>query len=148
MLTACIDIENDSGTVWAATRQGVAYQLCSVRLLPWCATTDDTDLLYSSVIEPPSLWKFPRLWLQHMLTPYSEQEKEHLQRTRAWLKNGRGYSAEQGTQPQTLGCALADSPAGLLAWLYEKLMVWSDDYPWDDDESELLTYRLDGCWGR
>ena len=76
--------------------------------------------------------------MQHLLTPYSERERQHLQRTMSWLKSGRGYSAVQGTQPQTLGYSLADSPAGLLAWLYEKLVVWSDDYPWDDDESVLL----------
>ncbi|KAJ3475637.1 hypothetical protein NLI96_g11708 [Meripilus lineatus] len=38
------------------------------------------------------------------------------------------------TQPQTLGYSLADSPVGLLAWIYEKLVNWADDYPWDDDE--------------
>lgn len=41
---------------------------------------------------------------------------------------------EQATQPQTLGYSLADSPVGLLAWIYEKLVAWSDSYPWDDDE--------------
>lgn len=102
---------------------------------PWL---DNTNLVHLSVVEPPSFWKFPRLWLQHLLTPYSEHEREHLQRTMSWLKGGRGYSSVQGTQPQTLGYSLADSPAGLLAWLYEKLVVWSDDYPWDDDESMLL----------
>jgi hypothetical protein len=48
-----------------------------------------------------------------------------------------GYSAEQSTQPQTLGYALADSPAGLLAWIYEKLHRWTDEYPWTDDEGIL-----------
>ena len=31
-----------------------------------------------------------------------------------------GYAAEQSTKPQTLGVALNDSPAGLLAWIVEK----------------------------
>ncbi|KAH9037761.1 alpha/beta-hydrolase [Lactarius hengduanensis] len=42
------------------------------------------------------------------------------------------------TKPQTLGFSLADSPVGLLAWIYEKLVAWSDAYPWTDDE--VLTW--------
>ena len=45
-----------------------------------------------------------------------------------------GYVAEQSTQPQTVGYSLADSPVGLLAWVYEKLVQWTDSYPWTDDE--------------
>lgn len=37
-----------------------------------------------------------------------------------------GYALEQGTKPQTLGAALTDSPAGLLAWIVEKFRTWSD----------------------
>ncbi len=37
-----------------------------------------------------------------------------------------GYALEQGTKPQTIGAALADSPAGLLAWILEKFRTWSD----------------------
>ncbi len=37
-----------------------------------------------------------------------------------------GYAQEQGTKPQTLGVALNDSPAGLLAWIVEKFRAWSD----------------------
>ena len=47
---------------------------------------------------------------------------------------GRGYFMEQATKPQTLGYGLADSPVGLLAWVYEKLVGWTDEYPWTDDE--------------
>jgi hypothetical protein len=32
----------------------------------------------------------------------------------------------QGTQPQTLGVALDDSPAGLLAWIVQRFRDWSD----------------------
>ena len=36
------------------------------------------------------------------------------------------YATEQGTKPQTIGAALNDSPAGLLAWIIEKFRTWSD----------------------
>jgi pimeloyl-ACP methyl ester carboxylesterase len=39
---------------------------------------------------------------------------------------GRGYSEEQSTKPQTLGYALADSAIGQAAWIYEKYKEWSD----------------------
>jgi len=45
-----------------------------------------------------------------------------------------GYFVQQTTKPQTLGYSLADSPVGLLAWVYEKLVVVTDAYPWTDDE--------------
>jgi epoxide hydrolase len=39
---------------------------------------------------------------------------------------GSGYSAIQGTKPQTVGYLLDDSPAGLAAWIVEKFREWSD----------------------
>ncbi|KIY71286.1 alpha/beta-hydrolase [Cylindrobasidium torrendii FP15055 ss-10] len=50
----------------------------------------------------------------------------------------RAYASEQGTKPQTIGYSLTDSPVGLLAWIYEKLVSWTDDYAWTDDE--VLTW--------
>ena len=39
------------------------------------------------------------------------------------------YGHVQGTRPDTLAAALNDSPAGLIAWLTEKLVEWSDTPP-------------------
>lgn len=47
---------------------------------------------------------------------------------------GRGYFEMQSTKPQTLSYSLSDSPVGLLAWIYEKLVTWTDNYPWSEDE--------------
>ncbi|KAK7053454.1 hypothetical protein VNI00_004080 [Paramarasmius palmivorus] len=68
------------------------------------------------------------------LTP---SERKGLQRTKWFEEKGNGYGAEHSTQPQTLGYSLADSPVGLLAWIYEKLVNWTDKYNWDDDEGFL-----------
>jgi epoxide hydrolase len=51
-------------------------------------------------------------------------------------RTGSGYSAEHGTRPQTIGYALTDSPAGLCAWIVEKLWAWTD-HP--GDLSQVLT---------
>jgi len=59
----------------------------------------------------------------------------------AWFREqGDGYFKEHNTNPQTIGYSLADSPVGLLAWIYEKLHHWTDDYQWDDDEGMLHTF--------
>jgi pimeloyl-ACP methyl ester carboxylesterase len=51
-------------------------------------------------------------------------------------RTGSGYSAIQGTRPQTIGYSLTDSPAGLCAWIVEKLWAWTD-HP--GDLSQVLT---------
>jgi pimeloyl-ACP methyl ester carboxylesterase len=38
---------------------------------------------------------------------------------------GGGYAAIMVTRPQTLGYALADSPAGQAAWIYDKFAAWT-----------------------
>ncbi|KAI9464699.1 Alpha/Beta hydrolase protein [Boletus coccyginus] len=68
-------------------------------------------------------------------TPFSPKRATVVHRLPS---RGKGYFIEQSTQPQTLGYSLADSPVGLLAWIYEKLHNWTDDYPWEDDE--VLTW--------
>ncbi|PSS37033.1 hypothetical protein PHLCEN_2v1072 [Hermanssonia centrifuga] len=87
---------------------------------------------------PPQLLRNPLLWLQHIVTPYSAADREGLKRMQWFRNEGTGYSAIQSTMPQTLSYGLTDSPVGLLAWIYEKLVLWSDAYQWGDDE--ILTW--------
>ena len=83
--------------------------------------------------DPPS-WKSPLSFLHFLLTPLSPEEKAGVERSLWFRTKGMGYVVEQSTQPQTLGYSLADSPVGLLAWIYEKLVNWTDNYEWSDDE--------------
>lgn len=53
-------------------------------------------------------------------------ERAGLERSAELDRWGRGYIAQQSTRPQTLGYGLNDSPAGLAAWIAEKLVDWSD----------------------
>ncbi|THC99846.1 hypothetical protein EYZ11_000658 [Aspergillus tanneri] len=90
-------------------------------------------------VAPPFPWRNPLLFLQSLLTiPFSSTDKAHLAVTKHYLTQGSGYMRQQETRPQTLGYALQDSPVALLAWIYDKLHAWSDDYPWTDDE--ILTW--------
>jgi pimeloyl-ACP methyl ester carboxylesterase len=46
-----------------------------------------------------------------------------LEHSAAW---DSGYSRVHATRPQTIGYSLVDSPAGLCAWIVEKLWAWTD----------------------
>jgi pimeloyl-ACP methyl ester carboxylesterase len=59
-------------------------------------------------------------------TPPSERDEADLAAMARFQNEESGYALEQGTRPQTLGAALNDSPAGLLAWIVEKFCAWSD----------------------
>jgi epoxide hydrolase len=56
----------------------------------------------------------------------TEQDKADLAAMAHFGREESGYANEQATKPQTLGVALNDSPAGLLAWIVEKFRTWSD----------------------
>ena len=58
--------------------------------------------------------------------PLTDEEQADLAAMRSFQREESGYALEQGTKPQTLGVALNDSPAGLLAWIVEKFRTWSD----------------------
>jgi hypothetical protein len=87
---------------------------------------------------PPKFASNPWLALRHTLLPYSSREKQGIERSEWFAREGFGYNKLQSTKPQTIGTALEDSPAALLSWIYEKLHDWTDSYPWTDDE--ILTW--------
>jgi pimeloyl-ACP methyl ester carboxylesterase len=87
---------------------------------------------------PPSFASNPALALQHAVTPYSKAESEGMKRSNWFTSQGQAYRQLQATKPQTLSYAFADSPVALLAWIYEKLVDWTDGYAWTDDE--ILTW--------
>jgi epoxide hydrolase len=56
----------------------------------------------------------------------TESERQALEALALSASRDSGYSAEQRTRPQTIGYSLVDSPAGLAAWITEKLRAWTD----------------------
>jgi len=57
------------------------------------------------------------------LTAGERTALDDLARSQRWES---GYAEQQSTRPQTLGYGLADSPAGLCAWIVEKVRAWTD----------------------
>jgi pimeloyl-ACP methyl ester carboxylesterase len=81
---------------------------------------------------------------------------EHEERFFTWLndrwRTASAYAAMQGTKPDTLAAALTDSPAGLLAWIGEKLAEWSDGDGYgafgpDNLLTTVALYRFTGSIG-
>lgn len=58
--------------------------------------------------------------------PLGEADRAELAAMARFQAEESAYALLQGTKPQTLGAALEDSPAGLLAWILEKFHGWSD----------------------
>src|SRR5262245_5990799 len=56
----------------------------------------------------------------------SDDDKADLAAIDRFIREEGAYAQEQMTKPQTLGVALNDSPAGLLAWIVEKFRTWSE----------------------
>lgn len=50
------------------------------------------------------------------------------------------YAFVQATKSNALGFAMHDSPVGMLAWMLDKLILWTDSYPWTP--SEIITWTL------
>ena len=57
------------------------------------------------------------------LTESERAALDELERVSEWES---GYSQEHATRPQSIGYSLADSPAGLCAWIVEKFWAWTD----------------------
>jgi pimeloyl-ACP methyl ester carboxylesterase len=78
--------------------------------------------------------------------PRTEREDEFARSVRAWTSEEGGYMHEHSTKPTTIGAALSDSPAGLAAWIGEKIVAWSstrpDGSPAFDRELLLATLTL------
>src|ERR1700734_4115121 len=89
--------------------------------------------------DPADLTPEARAWMENMA---------------AWGATEGAYSAMHRTKPQTAAFGLTDSPAGLAAWIVEKLRAWSDcdgDVERRFSKDEILTnvtlYWLTGTIG-
>jgi pimeloyl-ACP methyl ester carboxylesterase len=84
----------------------------------------------------------------------SDVELSYRDRAERWRLAEGAYMHEQATRPHTLAVALGDSPAGLAAWIAEKLRAWSDCggdvesvFPRDDLLTWITAYWVTGSIG-
>ncbi|KAF7520055.1 hypothetical protein G7054_g12887 [Neopestalotiopsis clavispora] len=87
---------------------------------------------------PPPLTKSPLGFVQflatHALNWYTPQEQSGLKAAQDFQSDGNFYLHLMRTRPNTVATMLTASPVALLTWIYEKLIAWTDDYPWTDQE--------------
>jgi pimeloyl-ACP methyl ester carboxylesterase len=57
--------------------------------------------------------------------PWTPAEQAYFAEAESWTAEEGGYAHQQATKPSTLGAGLHDSPAGLAAWIGEKIVAWS-----------------------
>jgi pimeloyl-ACP methyl ester carboxylesterase len=78
--------------------------------------------------------------------PWTDAVRRHFEEVDAWSAEQGGYAHMQATKPATIGAALEDSPAGLAAWIGEKLTQWSSPaaagQPTPDRDHLLSTLTL------
>jgi pimeloyl-ACP methyl ester carboxylesterase len=78
------------------------------------------------------------------------EERDFLDVAARWGAAEGAYAAMHRTKPQTAAAGLTDSPAGLAAWIVEKMRSWSDgDSAFTRDEilTNLTVYWLTGTIG-
>lgn len=86
--------------------------------------------------------------------PPSREEQAFLDAFSEWGEAEGAYGHMHRTKPQTLAFALADSPAGLAAWVAEKFRAWSDcggdvlqAFSMDDLLTDISLYWFTGTIG-
>ncbi|KQO99713.1 epoxide hydrolase family protein [Leifsonia sp. Leaf264] len=84
----------------------------------WLAAKHPESVTGLYMIHPPFPAEFE--------APLTDEEHEFLESEAEFDAVDGGYSAIMITRPDTIGAAVADSPAGLLAWIIDKYRDWSD----------------------
>jgi pimeloyl-ACP methyl ester carboxylesterase len=82
-------------------------------------------------------------WLEDLDAPgLTPAERDYVDGVDRWREEERGYGHVQANRPHTLGLALDDSPFGLLAWVADKWLSWSDPACELDDDLILTTATI------
>lgn len=80
-------------------------------------------------------------WPEGKEPEYTASEQAHLDRAFTWFrKQNLAYAQIHVQRPLTMGTMLTDSPMGLFTWFADKLITWSDAYPWTFDE--MITFTM------
>jgi pimeloyl-ACP methyl ester carboxylesterase len=72
------------------------------------------------------LTNMPMSYLQQLPAELSQEDQDFVAEMQRFRLLGGGYMHLQGTKPWTPAVGLNDSPAGLAAWIVEKMHAWSD----------------------
>lgn len=119
-------IERIAGA-WAQLMAGLGYTRYGAAGSDWGTSVSsvlaamDAEHVAGIHLVPPLAGPDPTAVADH-----TDAERFALAQLRERGRSSSAYSEMHRTAPQTLGYALLDSPAGLCAWMSEKLLAWSD----------------------
>ena len=109
---------------------GLGYPRYAAQGGDWGATISTRlALLFPERVAGIHLNYIPGSYAPHLgpgARPLSEAEKKFVRDRDRWLEEEGAYGHLQRTYPRTPAYGLNDSPAGLLAWIVEKVRSWSD----------------------
>ena len=115
--------------MWAALMEGLGYTRYGAQGGDWGASVSTClGWRHQAAVAGVHLNYIPGSY-RPCLRPdeqLSPAERAFLESHDAWGQREGGYAHVQRTRPQTLAFALNDSPAGLAAWIIDKLRAWSD----------------------
>lgn len=120
---------------WGIPRIAMAWDVLMKRLgyTEYAAQGGDWGAAVTTalgIIQPPGLKaihvNMPIVLPEGPYENLSLAEAKMLEAMAYYQRWDSGYSQEQMTRPQTVGYALADSPVGQAAWIYEKYWAWTD----------------------
>lgn len=128
--------DKPTGTGWNLPRIAAAWSVLMRRLGydRWVAQGGDWGAGTTTALGqlmPPGLigihlnWQF--VFPETVPEELSPEEQRAVDGAKAFLSEGNAYFRQQATRPQTIGYALADSPAGQALWIYEKFYAWTDN---------------------
>ncbi len=126
-----------AATGWNVARIGRAWAELMARLgyARWYAQGGDWGAIVTTAIGSQAPAGLAGLHVNMaMVGPLKEElvdpgpeEQAALAASEHYHRYESGYSTQQFTRPQTIGYSLVDSPVGLAAWIYEKMMTWTDN---------------------
>ena len=85
----------------------------------------------------------PFVFPQEIPSDPTPEEKQAIERLAEYTTEGSGYFKLQSSKPQTVAYALADSPSGQAAWIYEKFQSWTDNEG-EPEDALSIDQMLDG----
>lgn len=157
----CSDKPTDVG--WGMHRTAKAWRTLMQRLGygKWVAQGGDWG---SGVTHVMALMRPEGLLAAHVNLPLvfpqvipddpTPEEKRAFERDAEYKTEQSGYYKLQSSKPQTLAYALADSPSGQAAWIYERFHSWTDNQGQPEDAlsidqmlDDITLYWLTGTAG-
>ena len=111
---------------WATLMVRLGYQRYVAQGGDWGAIIAQTMAQHAPVGLQAIHVNMPAAKPKRLPIVLSTDEAAAAEQIERFFASGSAYAQMMFTRPQTLGYALADSPVGQAAWIYDKFVAWTD----------------------